>query len=228
MTGSPELLLRKGVEKDSLILAANGFLFGTLHVSTEGELTDILKRYSQYKYLQQVSLKDPLSNMQVSIIPVIDGKPAPEAIGKFLKNGLPEFRPGDAIMIRAKNTGDVPLYINILDLQPDGKINAIFPNKDHAVPIGLLKVEPGMDFTFSDFPITIGPPFGLETFKVFISRTEIDLESIAISSGAASRSGGLNALEDLLNSSYGISTRGESTSPKASGSAFNLLFRIVK
>lgn len=228
MTGSPELILRKGEEKDSLILAANGFLFGTFHVSNAGELTEILKRYSQYKYLQQVSLKDPLSNMQVSIIPVVDGKPAPEAIGKYMKNGLPEFRPDDVIVIRVKNSTDVPLYINILDMQPDGKINAIFPNKGRNITAGSLIVAPGSDHTFSDFPVTIGPPFGLETFKIFISRTEIDMESIAEMSGASSRSG-LGPLQDLLNSSYGISTRGENTpSPKASGSAFNLLFRIVK
>lgn len=224
--GDPELLLVKGTEKDSLKIAGNGYLFSTVNSNDERDLQTQVKRYSQYQFLQKLELKDPSAQLEVKLVPVINGKPDMKAIAGKTVNGILECKEGDAIAVWVKNNSDGPLYLNILDMQPDGIINPIFPNtitKPNITPEE-LKVEPGSEKIFPRY-ITIGPPFGLEVFKIFVSSTMINMEKLT-DRGNRDMKGNFSVLENLVDQSYDVATR-EAVSPgKPNGSVYNVLFRI--
>lgn len=226
--GEPELLLVKGNGADSLKFAGNGYLFSTIKNSQE--LKDAIKRYTQYKFLQKIEIKDTLCSLDVQLITSVNGKPDKSSINKNMVNDINEFSAGDTIYIWAKNNGQKPVYLNILDIQPDGIINPILPNTSIRPPIypGDLKIDPGQEILYDKYRIKLAPPFGMETFKIFVSETEINMESIAKSPGTAKRGGSFSALEKLVNKSYTVAARGGNVENtyQAEGSTYNLLFRI--
>jgi hypothetical protein len=229
LEGSPELLLVKGTGADSLKIAANGYVFST--IKSTGELKEQIRRYTQYKFLQKLVLNDPSCKLDVKLVPYVNGKADKSTINKKMVNGINEFNVNDSLLIWVKNNGDKTVYFNILDIQPDGIINPILPNtaiRPKIYPQD-LKVDPGQEILFDKYKITIAPPLGMENFKVFVSEKEINMESIATSAGTKSR-GDFSVLEQLVNNSYSMATRGgkvENTG-KSEGSTFNLLFRIKR
>jgi metacaspase-1 len=227
--GNPELLLIKGREKDSLKIAANGYLFSTADSRNKKDLQQQLSRYAQYKFLEKLQITDPSCKVDVKLVPIIDGKADKSKINQKIVNGIYEFNVNDSLVIWVKNKGDKTVYLNILDIQPDGIINPLLPNTGISPPIypGDLKVPAGQEILFQTYIIRIAPPTGMETFKIFVSETEINLESIATGGGTMSR-GNFTVLENLVNNSYHIATRGAKVEniTKTDGSTYNLLFRI--
>jgi metacaspase-1 len=226
LDGVPELLLVKGTINDSLKIAGNGSLFSAMNSSDEKKLREQIQRYSQYKFLQKLELTDPKCKLDVKLVPYINEKPDTTAIYKMMVNGIYECNVKDTLVIWAKNTGDNPVYLNILDFQPDGIINPIFPNTQTAPIIKPeeLKIEAGQEIIFKKYKIGIGPPTGLEIFKIFVSNTQIDMEKIA--KRDIKGRGNFDVLERLVDKSYDITTRGDISGGKANGSVYNLLFRI--
>lgn len=217
-----ELILIKGTAFDSLVVANTGFLYGT---TQKKSLEEHLKTYSKYKYLKELEVKDPSINVEVKL-------------GKF-KNGQVEFLPasivhkgyeyevGDVMIVAVKNKGNADIYINILDFQPDGIVNPIFPNKGIARPIQAseLKVAAGQEFVFKDYKITIAPPLGSEVLKVFISDTEIDMEGVAREFKSRSF---MTAIEGLVSDVPEMLSRGGDVLnlKEAKGAVFNIPFLI--
>ncbi len=229
----PELLLVKGNQTDSLIVASNGYLFSEIKKASNNteELKTKLKQYIQHQFLLGLQANTDGISMEVKLVPVINGKADTNLIESKKINGLYEFEEGDEITLSIKNTGKKPAYINILDLQPDGIINAILPrkvptgNETPLLPNSLRYIPGGSSFIFDpkDFKIKIFKPYGNEVFKIFVSEKEIDLEDIANSKGAATR-GDLSVLELILKDSYkGVHKRGNE---KADGTISEILFRI--
>jgi hypothetical protein len=229
----PELLLVKGTQTDSLIVASNGYLFSEILNASNNieELKTKLKQYIQHQFLLGLQDKTEGISMEVKLVPVINGKADTNLIESKKINGLYEFEEGDVITLSIKNTGKKPAYINILDLQPDGIINAILPrkvpsgNETPLLPNSLRYIPGGSSFIFepNDFKIKIFKPYGTEVFKIFVSEKEIDLEDIANSKGAPTR-GDLSVLESLLKDSYkGVHKRGNE---KADGTISEIIFRI--
>ncbi|HUM96953.1 MAG TPA: caspase family protein [Chitinophagaceae bacterium] len=227
MNDVPELLIAKGSTQDSLILASNGFVFGLFNAGDGKELKKIFQRYCQYKFLQQLALKSSLVNLDVKLLPTINGKIVKQNNDKKNDKGILTCRVGDALVVQAKNNGDEPIYLNILDLQPDGIINPIFPNTNTSPIITPeeLKIEPGEEKTFSKFVITIGKPTGLEIFKIFASLSKIDMERIA--QRTITSKGNFSTLEKLIDQTYDISNRSAIAPGKPEGSVFNIPFRII-
>ncbi|MDX2047958.1 MAG: caspase family protein [Chitinophagaceae bacterium] len=227
--GNPELLLIKGPEKDSLKLAANGYLFSMVDRGNKKDLQEQIRRYAQYKFLEKLQITDPSCKVDVKLVPIIDGKADKSKINQKIVNGIYEFNVNDSLVIWVKNKGDKTVYLNILDIQPDGIINPLLPNTGLKPPIypGDLKVLPGQEILFQNYIIQIAPPTGMETFKIFVSETEINLEGIAAGAGTMSR-GNFTVLETLVNNSYQVATRGAKMEniTKTDGSTYNLLFRI--
>lgn len=223
----PELLISKGIVQDSLIMASNGFVFGYFNAGDGNELKKIFQRYCQYKFLLQLELKSSQVKLDVKLLPYVNGKIVKQSNDKKNDNGILTCKVGDALVVQAKNNGDEPIYINILDLQPDGIINSIFPNTNTnpIITPEELKIEPGEEKIFSNFVITIGKPTGLEVFKIFASLTKIDMERIA--QRTIGSKGNFSALEKLIDQSYDISNRGTITPGNPEGSVFNIPFRII-
>ena len=121
------------------------------------------------------------------------------------------------------------VYINILDMQPDGKINAILPKSARGIKSEDLRINAGATRLFSTYNIVIRPPYGKEVFKIFVSETEINLENLATKPGelVVKRGGKFNVIEKLVNDSHNITKRGgNDETEKADGASFNLIFDI--
>ncbi|MEO5647997.1 MAG: caspase family protein, partial [Chitinophagaceae bacterium] len=216
-----DLLLLKGEGHDSLIVANNGYLFAT---TEKYSLEENLKAYSKYKYLKELDVKDNTIKVEVRLGKLINGKVEYMKPSKTIKGY--EYLVGETMIIAVKNTSKTDVYVNILDFEPNGKINPIFPNKGLNKPIQSeeMKVPAGKEITYKDYQIKIGPPLGTEVLKVFVSDTEIDMEGVA--SGARGR-GLMTALEGVFADASEHSRGGEVLNLKdAKGVVFNIPFQI--
>lgn len=240
--GDSEIVIVKGEIKDfiSIKIASNGYIFKTIRdIGSVGDtLIEELKRYTQYKFLRDVEINDPDAQVEIKLVPFIKEKADTSKIDSKIVHEIYEiyeFIEGDKFVVWIKNKGTYPVYVNILDLQPDGIINPIFPNKKATDSKGNLKpiypsdllLDAGASRIFSDFPITLFPPFGMEIFKIFVSRKPIDMEGISDSRGATSR-GNFTVLAKLVKDSYTMASRGYNSESLSNtdGSTFNVLFRI--
>ncbi len=233
----PDLWLVPGSEKDSLLIASNASCFAAIPdlFSNATALKEQLRRYGQYQFLLGLEEQIPDQTIRVRLLPVVNGQIDTVILSKKTVNGILEFEEGDHVTLSLHNQGKKPVYINILDLQPDGIINAILPYKN--APEGKrnyfpqdLRIMPGQEYIFEpkDFLIKLSKPFGTEVFKVFVSEKEIDLEPMAtrkfLLGNSIQKRGDLTQLESLLIDSYQpMIKRGSSASD---GSVLNLLFRI--
>lgn len=226
----PDLLIIKGKGTDSIKIADNGYVFSTIKnagTDTAGLKREI-SRYAQFRFLQSLNIADPLITAQVKLIPVINGRPDTSFITSPSVNRPYEFSVGDQFVLWINNTSQEDVYVNILDIQPDGRINPIIPNTKIRSPVYPkdLRISAGTSRLYDKYIITLGPPLGMETFKVFVSTQEINMEGLA-DPDTQSR-GNLKMLETLVKKSADIATRGGSGEnlDNAEGSAYNLLFRI--
>lgn len=223
----PELLIIKGPGADTIKIASNGYKFSTIKsaVKDSSALIAELQRYAQYKFLQSLEIKDPNIQVEVKLVPVINGVADTNNISQHFVNGLYQFQEDDVMVLWVKNKGRDNVYVNILDMQPDGLINPILPYKEKSIYPPDLKLKAGEQHLFDQFLITLSPPFGTELFKVFASRQEIDVEDIASTKGEGMR-GNLSVLEGLVKHSYGMRGAPLTNISKPDGATFNLLFTI--
>jgi hypothetical protein len=214
-------------------VSSNGYLFYRL--KNDAKLNDSLKikltQFAQYTFLSTLTSKEKDIDLEVKLIPIIDGKAEPENIAKRMVNGILEIPEKDSVSIFIKNSGTADVYFNILDLQPDGVINPILPKKGrdgvflYTGGPAKMKIGPGQSInTFKDggYKVKISPPYGMEIFKVFASSNVLDLESITTSKGSG-QGEELKPMAQLLSNSFnGASARGATSE----GTIFDVLFRI--
>lgn len=233
----PDLWLVKGAEKDSILIASNAACFASVPelLSNPTVLKEQLRRYGQYQFLLGLQEQMIDQKVVVNLLPVVNGQIDTSILSKKTINGILEFEEADQVTLSIHNQGKKPVYVNILDLQPDGIINAILPYKN--APDGKrnympqdLRIMPGQAYIFEpkDFIIKLSKPYGTEVFKVFVSEKEIDLEPMATkkfqSGNTIQKRGDLTQIENLLIDSYQpIIKRGGGS---ADGSITDLLFRI--
>ncbi len=232
-----DLIIANGIDRDSLIVASNGFLFATIKNSPDKNenIRQQLKMYTQFKFIQSLETNEEGISVEVQLVPVINGIADTNFIAQKTVNGVMVFNEGDTITLAIKNTGKKIAYVNVLDLQPDGIIRAILPKKNSRAnqkpiePHDLVFMPSAETFIFNpkEFRIILREPFGIELFKVFASSKLIDLEKVATNGKANVITRGENqtAIEYLLQSSYqGATTRG--ATEKADGTTSNIFFRI--
>ena len=225
----PELLIEKGKGEDLIRLASSGYIFSKLKTAVDDSaaLIEQFQRYAQYKFLLSLDVKDPKINVNVKLIPVINRVADTNSLYRKSVNGIYEFYENDTVTIWIKNAGLNSVYVNILDLQPDGIINAVLPYKDKSIYPQDLKIKAGEQYIFpiDKYSIVLSPPYGTEVFKIFASAQEIDVEQIANTKGEGTR-GSLSVLESLLKNSYAMRGAGVNNISKAEGSTANVIFTI--
>ena len=229
LDGIPELQIVRGDVFDTLKIDANGYVFATLKKNDKADIEDKIKLYARYKFLLGLEINDPQYNVKVRLIPFVNGKADTSLYEGKIINGIPEYKNGDSMRIEVTNNGDMGVYINILDMQPDGKINAILPKSARGIKSEDLRINAGATRLFSTYNIVIRPPYGKEVFKIFVSETEINLENLATKPGelVVKRGGKFNVIEKLVNDSHNITKRGgNDETEKADGASFNLIFDI--
>jgi len=226
---NPDLLLKKGAANDSLIVVSNGYLFSEVPsaVNNIDALKTKLKQYVQHQFILGLEAKTSDISMEVKLVPVVNGKADTTLLESKKVNGIYEFSEGDVITLSIKNTGKKLAYVSVVDLQPDGIINAILPNNNENFNLpDSLKFRPN-DPTYvfdpNAFKVTLYKPFGTEVFKIFVSEKKINLKDIATTQGTPTR-GDLSVIETLLKDSYqGAHARGNEP---ADGTISEIIFRI--
>ena len=228
--GTPELLITKGYTRDTIKVAANGYVFGTLPKTTGSpeQLKQEIQRYTQYKLLKQIDVKDKKMQVEVQFVPVQHQRPDTSRIQDKIVGGTYEYYEGDTLVIWAKNTGKEDVYINLLDMQPDGIINSVLPNRLQKIYPADLRIPAGGSRLFADYFLEVGPPYGTEVYKVFVTGSEIDMEFITTTKGRGESRSTYGLFEQLLKDSYSVATRGQGAKSlgNANGSTYNILFRI--
>lgn len=230
LVGTADLLIEKGEDQDKIKIATNGYVFATLNATDTVELKNTISRYAQYQFLQKLVVKDSTITAQAKLVPIVNGKPDATILNAKFAERPYEFADGDSVMLWIKNPGKKAIYVNILDMQPDGKINTFLPNKEQEIYPSDLKIMPGETRTFPNYVIVMAEPFGMELLKIFVTTKEINLEGLATPKTARGeeRKGSLSMLEALVDQSNGTATRGPKvvSVKEAEGSVSNLLFRI--
>jgi hypothetical protein len=111
--------------------------------------------------------------------------------------GILHFQNLDSFKIRVTNYGDKAAYFTIIDIQPDNVINVIFPDPTEAPN---ERVRPGQTIELRNC-FQVGPPAGVEMFKLIATDKPIDLRPLVKSRGAATRANA-NPLEKLIGQTY--------------------------
>lgn len=223
---TPDLIYKKGIEKDKLIIASTGSTYKNITNGNTEELKKTIKQFTQYKFLQ-IDIPNANIQFEIKLIPVKMGIPDTTLLNNPDNKGVPEFKLGETLSLWVKNKGKDPVYFNILDLQPDGIFRCLLPNKEKKIYKEDLFIPAGVSlFDFKKFRIELNPPHGLEVFKIFVSTSPLDLESITQYEGSAR--GNLAPFEKLLNNSY-EGTRGAKLAvPASEGSTFSYPFKILE
>lgn len=216
-----EIALRLVEKSGSEILvdAKSDFEFYRMSPDREikDQLVEAIQRYSQYSFLKSYVLSDSNYKVQIRFVPHESNKT------ENFKMGAYTFQVGDTFRMEITNNSKFDIYFNVLDLDPEGNINAIFPNKKERIYSHDLKVKAG-ETLLVKYNIIIYPPAGEEVFKIFISKSELDLEGIARSKGQNTRNM-MTDIEKVFKSSYKPSTR--SVSSAKDGIVMNIPFTIV-
>jgi hypothetical protein len=143
----------RGTKVDSIIISATGVVFDTITNASKDTLglKRRIKAYIQYSFLRDMNVRDPEADLEVKLLPVING--VPDTLYTHLNDT--SFTVGDQFMIWVNNKSRRNLYVNILDIQPNGVINAILPNSNQRISADDLMIPAGTSFTFKKYIITL-------------------------------------------------------------------------
>ena len=201
------------------------------------------RRFDRFQYLQNLKFNEQGLSATVDLVFLDADKniDIAKTESRMKLTGM-ELREGDQVFLNIKNTGQKSFYINIVDIQPDGKINPLLPNKklkdkdNYPSPIRAedCLIAKGDSLLLKNLSIDIYSPFGEETMKVFLSSEKLDLEDILTDdndSQSRGKGGVLNNMAKIFKSSKpdGTGTRG--MDPKINtaqnGTIFSVGFTIV-
>ena len=227
----------------ALKYSGSGVVFADdVDLADAAALKNLLKRFDRFRYLRNLKFAEQGLSAKVELI-FLDktGNVDLKKIQARIKFGRLELREGDSVYLRIINTGLKKFYINIVDIQPDGIINPIIPNKalkdinNNPTPIKWqdCEVMPKAEIIFKNNAIRIAPPYGEETFKIFLSSDALDLEDILTGNGdknSTSR-GVLNNLAKIFEESV-VNEAGTRGGPgkintAQNGTIFSLNFSIL-
>lgn len=231
LSPEPDLVLVKGRTMDTLKVAGSGLAFSQLPRKEENKddwLQHALQDYRCYKFIRDLEISDPGTSAEVRLLPFVKGEVDTVNTRSWMKNGIYEFYEGDTVVLQVVNKSRQAIYLNLMDLQPNGLINVLLPNKAGNVFPEDLKIKAGESRLFDQYTIALHPPYGNELFKIFLSRTELDLEDLVAARGSGAERGSFSYMEKLLRKTYGMQGRGGvvTAGAKAEGMATGLVFII--
>ena len=107
----------------------DGFVFSKNN-NMEG-LKEALRRFARFRYLKGLMISEPGLSAKVELVFIDDiGNIDSAKLQSRTAFGRLELREDDEVYLRIINTGIKQFYINIVDIQPDGFINPVIPNKN--------------------------------------------------------------------------------------------------
>jgi hypothetical protein len=81
------------------------------------------------------------------------------------------IREGAFAFVNVINEGKERYYISLLDIQPDNRINVLFPAPLKGIRSEDLFIPPGVERTFNTYRIQILPPYGIDKLLLIVSKT---------------------------------------------------------
>ncbi|RZK57286.1 MAG: CHAT domain-containing protein [Pedobacter sp.] len=166
-----DILLEKGEKGDIIKFKTTSARFAEIARgdSYKTDLNNKLTLYAKFKYLQDLVLKNPSLNVDVSIIPIKNDT-------LNYQDHRTEFKEDEQFVMHVKNNGEKAVYINVIDLAADGLITSFLPQAEANIYPADLSIKAGEEKLFKNVVFTVSPPYGLETLKVFVSESVIDIK----------------------------------------------------
>lgn len=227
--GNADLVWKKTKKEDSLFIQSNGMLFRRKEnraIADADWIRNMVDDYHQYLFIRDLQMVDTKAGMEVRLVPFLRGEPDTIGINSVSKAGFMEMKEGDSAILWIRNSGKQSIYLNILDIQPNGVINPILPNRQARVFPEDLKIRAGETLLLHKYVIHFSAPYGTEIFKVFTSRNEMDMEQLIGSHGNSVR-GDITYMEKLVKKTFHQNARGDNSTGAQEGSCSNLVFEIV-
>jgi len=225
ISNHPDLLILEKNNKWELEIAGNNTLFRIID-KTPQSLQSAIKAYGQYMLLKNMEESSDQLRLEITPVPRIADRDRKDLLETKRKNGNLVFKAGDSLRFEVNNPTDKDLFLNIIDLQPDGIINILLPDAQNNIPIEKLRFPPGSS-QIIPYTIRLSPPYGQEIIKFVITQTPIDLKPIIQSRGTASRGGVISAFENAFQSTY-LLKRGAEIVLDKSAAITSLTFSIEK
>jgi hypothetical protein len=174
------------------------------------DVKEAIKAYAQGRFIKNLDLEEAGINVTFELVPAIISRGMVKEqldINDFTENGIISFSTRDKTVIRVTNHGKEDVYFNIVDIQPDGYINAIAPTAEEQA--SSFKIAAGVTKILDGKYVEFGEPYGTEVMKLFASTEPLDFSPIISSRGEkkAARSK-INPIETLFQDSYHFATRG--------------------
>jgi len=223
----PDIIITQQNNFYKIIRSTDGFVLDSVSKNTSFYVSSIessIKLLAQNKYLRD--MKTGFSNnVTLQLIPIDEN-------GKLMpvqnSGGLISLHAGGHARVKIKNTSESKLYFNIIDIQPDEKINPVVPKPQELT----LKhaeqyiIEPNSEKELPDI-MDISPPFGNEVFKIFASNEPFNLTPVILNQGTQTRGAGVS-VNDIFKRSE-IQTRGVNTKKSSTQELYTseLVFKIV-
>lgn len=204
---------------------------GSTFAATVGER---VKGYGRGRYLKGLELHDETVDVTIELVPAkhtyddFDGSctgssPVDASPYQTAGHGW-TFQPGDGYLIKFKNNGDQRAYVAVLDLMPDGTIEALYPQRGYKGNENYL--EPGAEFLVKDLCFEVTEPYGTEMLKLFATRERVDFEPI-LTPGATRGAGG-GPFEALMVDTMSGTRSAPRPVPKGTGSTYSLMIEVVE
>ncbi|MFL5751922.1 MAG: DUF4384 domain-containing protein, partial [Bacteroidia bacterium] len=158
------------------------------------EIVKNIKSFAQAEYLRGLELENSGLQVNMELVPIevtekdgiITETKELDPLSKYNEaEGLYHFTASkDHCKIRVKNTSYRKIYFSLLDIQPDNRMQVIIPNKEQGRKPDEYVLEPGEEKILTNSEMLVfSEPFGLEMFKIIVSKTPLDLSTVLISRG---------------------------------------------
>jgi hypothetical protein len=166
--------------------AADGRLLLELDPSSSTLAEEMAQRvvdFARNQYLRALRLEAPGLRVRFDVVACrLDCRPSTELCdcieqpgGAATEGGNLMFALGDGMRLRLINEGTQPAYVSVLDLQPDGAIELLWPHYENQ---GSDNVVPPKQSFLEPEPLRISRPLGVDVLKLIASREPIDFRPI--------------------------------------------------
>jgi len=142
-------------------------------------MRDVMRSVAQTQMMRRLEQENKDITLEFEFLPVKTGQTnSIESITRLNKtaDGKIVFKLGDSIRIKVTNYGKKPAYYSIVDLQPDSKMNVLFPREVDSPSDYFL--EPGKSFVIPHI-LHLLPPAGHELFKIIASKNPVNLRPLS-------------------------------------------------
>lgn len=165
----------------------------TLSATDKEELIASIKNSTRIKYLRSLPDGGDLSkNLIAQIIPK-NNNSAVNTSGEMV------FKPGDIFTMNVTNNSKEDLFFSIIDIMPNNEMQVLIPTPTRLPQDYHLAPKETKTFTVG---VDANTPSGKEVYKVFITRSPIDLRQLFDRKTRAAHRGVTMSLEDMINDTF--------------------------